>query len=540
MATSVSKSLLILTGLMVWTLSGAQTGMVVNSQDTRSETGKFSASLESNSICYFNDAGLGVTDPEDKFGSNSYLKMDYVKGRISAGLQIEGYMPALYGFEMGQQPDSRKLFLASKYIRWENDMFSFHVGDIYDQMGNGLIFRTYEDRNLGFNNSLEGFQTSMNLNNWFTVKGTVGRPRLYTSYADSWVRGATAAVYLNEIFGWDGILLGLEGNFLNRYESLENGGLVDFASLGMESGSMNSCSAALNFAWNGLTFKAEYAAKSKDLYSVNATSAHKGAAIYSEATYGTGRFSAAAHFRILDHMGTMSSLYGNGTGNSLSYLPALTRQYHYMLANLNPYQVNTRGEWAMQLDLFYTVRKSRNQYWIFRANASSATTIDGTQTDNGSKRLLWLDVNADAECHWMKQLKTTFLYSRQQWSPSHGFQEGTYTSNIFVVDAQYKINSRNTVRGEVQYLQSKDYERDWIAGLAEYTFAPSWSVYATEMYNLGETKKHYYTAGVSWSKGKTRIQLSYGRNRAGYICSGGVCRYSPAYTGVNLLLTSVF
>ena len=318
MATSVSKSLLILTGLMVWTLSGAQTGMVVNSQDTRSETGKFSASLESNSICYFNDAGLGVTDPEDKFGSNSYLKMDYVKGRISAGLQI--------GFEMGQQPDSRKLFLASKYIRWENDMFSFHVGDIYDQMGNGLIFRTYEDRNLGFNNSLEGFQTSMNLNNWFTVKGTVGRPRLYTSYADSWVRGATAAVYLNEIFGWDGILLGLEGNFLNRYESLENGGLVDFASLGMESGSMNSCSAALNFAWNGLTFKAEYAAKSKDLYSVNATSAHKGAAIYSEATYGTGRFSAAAHFRILDHMGTMSSLYGNGTGNSLSYLPALTRQ----------------------------------------------------------------------------------------------------------------------------------------------------------------------------------------------------------------------
>ena len=233
MATSVSKSLLILTGLMVWTLSGAQTGMVVNSQDTRSETGKFSASLESNSICYFNDAGLGVTDPEDKFGSNSYLKMDYVKGRISAGLQIEGYMPALYGFEMGQQPDSRKLFLASKYIRWENDMFSFHVGDIYDQMGNGLIFRTYEDRNLGFNNSLEGFQTSMNLNNWFTVKGTVGRPRLYTSYADSWVRGATAAVYLNEIFGWDGILLGLEGNFLNRYESLENGGLVDFAALGM-------------------------------------------------------------------------------------------------------------------------------------------------------------------------------------------------------------------------------------------------------------------------------------------------------------------
>ncbi|MGN1216126.1 MAG: DUF6029 family protein [Candidatus Cryptobacteroides sp.] len=537
---SARKSIVILAGLMVWTLSGAQTGSVVNTILSGLDPGKFSASLESNNIGYFNDAGLGVAAPEDRFGSNSYLKMDYVKGRISAGMQIEGYMPALYGFEIGQQRDARKIFLASKYVRWDGDMFTFHVGDIYDQMGNGLIFRTYEDRNLGFNNSLEGFMASMNINNWFTVKGMMGRPRLYTSYADSWVRGATASVSLNEIFGWRGILLNIEGNFLNRYESLDKEGVLDLVALGVESPNLNSCSAALNFSWKGLSLKAEYASKGKDLYSVSAQSAHRGAAIYSEATYGTGRFSASAHFRILDHMGTLSTLYGNGTGNSLSYLPALTRQYHYMLANLNPYQVNTRGECAMQLDLFYMLRKSRSQYWIFRANGSSATTIDGQQTDDGSRRLLWMDINADAECHWNRQVKTTFLYSRQSWSPSHGFMDGTYTSNIFVADAQYKIDKRNSVRAEVQYLYSKDYERDWIAGLAEYSFAPQWSVYATEMYNLGETKKHYYTAGVSWSKGKTRIQLGYGRNRAGYVCSGGVCRYSPAYTGVNLLVTSVF
>ena len=118
--------------------------------------------------------------------------------------------------------------------------------------------------------------------------------------------------------------------------------------------------------------------------------------------------------------------------------------------------------------------------------------------------------------------------------------DGDYVSNIFVADVQYKFSKRHALRGEMQYLQSKDYEGDWVAGLLEMTIAPHWNIYVSDMYNAGLTHKHYYTAGASWSKGATRIQLSYGRNRAGYVCSGGVCRYTPAYTGLNLMLTSSF
>ena len=60
------------------------------------------------------------------------------------------------------------------------------------------------------------------------------------------------------------------------------------------------------------------------------------------------------------------------------------------------------------------------------------------------------------------------------------------------------------------------------------------------MYNNGETDIHYYNGGFSYTRNRTRLQLSYGRNRAGYLCSGGVCRHTPAYTGVNLMLTSSF
>ena len=51
---------------------------------------------------------------------------------------------------------------------------------------------------------------------------------------------------------------------------------------------------------------------------------------------------------------------------------------------------------------------------------------------------------------------------------------------------------------------------------------------------------HYYQVGGSFTHNSLRVQLSYGRNRAGYVCSGGVCRFQPAYTGVNLALTLSF
>ncbi|EKC50327.1 hypothetical protein LEA_17942, partial [human gut metagenome] len=91
-----------------------------------------------------------------------------------------------------------------------------------------------------------------------------------------------------------------------------------------------------------------------------------------------------------------------------------------------------------------------------------------------------------------------------------------------------------------------DYEGDWVAALVEFNMVPHWSFFVSDMYNLDETeansftKTNYYSAGFSYLKNRTRIQLSYGRNRAGYVCSGGACRYMPAYTGLNLVITSSF
>ena len=113
-------------------------------------------------------------------------------------------------------------------------------------------------------------------------------------------------------------------------------------------------------------------------------------------------------------------------------------------------------------------------------------------------------------------------------------------SHIVVADLLYKWTPKLSSRLELQYLSTKNDQGDWMAALLEVSFAPHWSVFGSEMWNHGGTKLHYYNAGVSFSMKNIRLAAGYGRYKAGFICSGGVCRPIPAYTGANLSLNISF
>lgn len=530
--------------------------------------GYMTIGLESNNILYVNDAKLGTTYPS-KFGSNDYLKLDYVNGRFSVGVQGEAYLPALQGYDdlRNNGFDKPKVMLASKYIQWQDANYSVMVGDVYDQFGNGLIFRSFEDRQLGINNSIEGGRVTATFGNIVSVKALFGRPRLYSSangysrgwigsqYARSTVGGADLSVSLSDIIGSEELMMSIEGSYVNRRERLDrelngmNYGTDYFPYFELTSPDLNMYSARLNLDYKGFTLRGEYAGKGKDISSGAVLGkAAKGSAVLAELGYNVGGLSVSAQVRRLEMMGTSLSLYGNlgVMGNTLNYLPALTRQHTYMLAALNPCQMNAEGELAVQADIYYTLRskQSRQRYWNFHANYSTAYTLKAYQTASGKRELLWSDLNVDVERQWNKQWKTTLMFSRQEWNTSHGqgpaLPSTTFASNIFVGDVMYKINKKFSLRMEAQYLLSNDFEGDWVAGLVEFNVAPHWSVFFSDMYNLGTTKTNYYNGGLSFTHNRTRVQVSYGRNRAGYVCSGGVCRYQPAYTGVNLMLTTSF
>ncbi len=500
--------------------------------------GVISGSLESNNIIYFNDKALSTPAPEDHFGANDYLKVDYTVDRFSAGIQFETYLPALQGYEIGQYGKEYKVLVPMIFAQWQDKSYSVTVGNMYEQFGNGLIFRSFEDRQLGFNNSILGARVTYSLGDYFAVKAIYGRPRLYTNYQTGWAGGADLSLSLGDMFGMTKGALFVEGSYVNRYEKVGNVAADNL---------LNMYSARLNFDYSGFTFRGEYVGKGKDC----TQRGNKGWAGYGEVGWAGKGFSFTGSARALSYMLTPLAADGAGTGNTLNFLPAMTRQYTYMLANLNPYQVNAEGEIGGQVDFYYTYRSKSNRYryWNFHANYSTYYTLRHDQSKSGNRERLWQDFNVDVTRQWSKKLKTTVLYSFQEWNPTHGYHHRTYVSNIFVADVQYKFDRKKSLRVEAQYLLSGEYEGDWVAGLVEFNLAPKWSFFVSDMYNLGRTdkngvfkgtEKNYYSVGGSYTIQRVRIQLSYGRNRAGFICSGGVCRYSPEYNGINIALTASF
>ena len=575
------KKFLLLLGVAVATVFAVEEA----SAQIKAGEGQVSIALESNNSYYAPDKKLeeiGLVVPEKRvrgdFGSNDYLKVDYNIGRFSAGVQVDGYLPAMYGYDFYDycQRDSKLNMFLTKYVQWEDANWGVRLGDIYDQFGSGLIFRAYEDRALGFNNSLAGGRAYYNFNNMVNVKVIAGLPRLYDVRSKSAIWGGDLSLSISDMAGWYDGVVALEGSYVGRYQKdasvkfpVENGMFK-----GVEDDVINMVSGRLNFEYAGFSLRGEYVAKlNEDIYNPTKDAA-KGNAVTLDLGYNIGRFSASASFRRMENMTTFIEYrpMGIGGGNSMNYVPLLTRQHTYSLANLNPYRgssVHTGGEVGGQIDLYYSLRnpKARGKYWNFHANFSMFNSLDHYNPMAGGDmegRNVWIDFNFDVERQWNKQVKSTFFYSFQRWDEEINHYDGAHAhycaSHIFVGDVTYKINKKHSMRFELQYLASNDYEGDWVAATIEYNLAPKFSFYVSDMWNCEKMQDgaygnyymnintyeydhellHYYQVGASFTHKSFRAQLSYGRNRAGYVCSGGVCRFQPAYTGVNLALTLSF
>jgi len=85
---------------------------------------------------------------------------------------------------------------------------------------------------------------------------------------------------------------------------------------------------------------------------------------------------------------------------------------------------------------------------------------------------------------------------------------------------------------------------DWAAAMLEYNIAPKWFFSVMDEYNYGnpeeDMKLHYYSVAFAFVKNVTRVSVSYGRQREGLLCVGGVCRQVPASNGLSLTFSSSF
>ena len=508
----------------------------VSAQDKGYLTGSF----ETTDHIYVADETNRFSPMGDSFGSNNYLKLDYYNGKFSAGLQTEAYAPVLIGYP----DDLSKFALSNIYASWQDEDFQITAGTFYEQFGSGLLFRSWEDRVLGLNNAVLGARFAYNYEDKVSFRALWGMPRLGMEFSDTQVRGADLSVSLSRLIGLDDIVLSVEGSVLNRYAKIglaaeEAGGKPN--TLGF--------SGRVNFDMNGFFVKGEYVDLGKKLVAM--TPKHGNAQLVELGYNGRG-LGVTFTGRRLEWMGQNISSNSISSANLISYVPAMSTQYTYMLTTLHPYnpQVGDEstymfnsGEIGGQLDAFYNFRRGTKIGGKrgMKVHANFSTYYTNAQEGSfGFGNLLFRDFSFDVEKQWTKQFKMVLLYSMQEYNPTYGQYKTTWLSNIVVADLLYKWTPAFSTRLELQYLATHEDKKDWMAALLEVNFAPHWSIWGSDMYNHGSTKMHYYNAGVSYSKGRTRLALGYGRYKDGFICSGGVCRQIPAYTGANFSITTSF
>jgi len=227
------------------------------------------------------------------------------------------------------------------------------------------------------------------------------------------------------------------------------------------------------------------------------------------------------------------------------------------------------GEGGLQAEVSYNFEEGSflggEHGMIVNLNGSIVKSTDSTRIDKHTydynffsigERLYFHDVNLDITKKFTDKFKLGFtafnaIYDRDQIEG--GFKSGKVYSTGIILDATYRINDKNSIRTEFQHLWvAQDsvplitdvYNGSWAQLLVEYTIAPKFFITVLDQWNYGnefeEKQSHYPTFNFAYIFGATRLSLGYGRQRAGLLCVGGICRPVPASNGMNLSVTSSF
>lgn len=520
-------------------------------------TSSFSVGFESNSQYYMDDAVTGVFDKEYRFRSNNFLKTEYTYNGFTLGVQAESYLPKhLLNFSPNLD---QKINLATYFASYTADKWDMTLGYFYGQFGNGLIFRSWEDRQLGINNALRGVKVSFRPTERIAFTALHGKQRVGFKLSEGSITGLDSNFDLSS--DNTGFQVGL--SFINRHQDIVHTN-PEF------SPDTQAYSYRAQFSKNNFYTNIEGAFKSKDaLVESNVVyedNLFYGNALLLEMGYSKKGFGLTTTLRRLENMSFYTDREASGNlynEQIVNYIPGLTKQHDYLLANLYVYQAqpilspNSKqaGEIGGQVDLYYKFKKKSllggkygtklafNISSWYGLDAQYNTEFKRAKVNFGPDELYYRDISMEIRKKFSKKLSGITMFSNSYYNK--GVIEGEeidVNASLFVVEATYKFTKKQSVRVEAQHLWEKEDMKNWAAGTLEYNVNTHLSFFANDMYNYGneDAPNHYYNLGGSYAVNRSRFAMSYGRTRGGLLCVGGVCRTVPPATGLTFNITTSF
>ena len=501
-----------------------------------------------------------IPEEDEKIGTGTYSDWGLTNSKyVDAGARLEFTEFPLPGFE----PDFKGWGVPHIYVKGKLKGVDITAGDFYDQFGSGFVFRTYEERSLGIDNSLRGARVNVTGLKGVSFKVLGGLQRRYWDWSkDSWVGGADLELNLEQYSARmrdKNITWMVGGSYVLKHEKDEDI-VVPGTNYRLNLPEMVSAfDVRSRFQKGDYSLLAEYAWKSQDPSFDNGYIYHRGNALMLSGSYSRRGMSALLQVKRSEDMAYRSQRSMNGNSVFINNMPAFAYQHTYALAALYPYATQAAGgEWAFQGEVGYNFARRTplgGKYGTkLKVNFSHVRSLDKEDVDAavgtslyGTKgykskffkvggETYYQDINVQMEKKLTKAFKLNLMYMNQRFNDAVIRQEdnGMIKSHIAVAEGKYQFNNKLTLRAEAQYLATKQDEGDWTYGLLELSVLPYFMFTVSDMWNNGESNVHYYMGSVTFNYKAHRLMAGYGRTRAGYNCSGGVCRYVPATRGFQM------
>jgi hypothetical protein len=510
---------------------------------------------------YFEDSLMGAPKVDEKIRMNAFANINYSWQDFTVGMRFESYQKALLGYDPGYQGND----IAYRFASYTRDNLEVTLGNFYEQFGSGLILRSYEERTLGVDNAMDGIRLLFRPMDGITLKGLIGQQRLFFGRGPGVVRAFDAEANLNQAVAalsespniW---ILGASA--VSKYQQ-------DLDPLFHLPENVASFAGRLSFSRSAFNISSEFAYKVNDPSSDNNFIYKDGTALTLSSSWSVKGVGLLLRGKRIDNMGFRSDRAETGNNLHINYLPPMTRQHVYSLTGMYPYATQPNGEMGLMAELTFrlpsqtliggpfgsTVTMNYSIANSIHRSAINDTIAIGQRGTKGYQSSFFKagdvkyfeDFNIEINRRFSRELRGvfTFAYITYNQDIIEGYvDKGIVHANVVVADFTRRLANRRSLRWELQHLATAQDRGNWAMAMLEYNIAARWFFGISDQYNYGNENSamriHYYMLNAGFAKNANRFSLSYGKQRQGVVCVGGICRQVPASNGFLLSVTSSF
>lgn len=514
--------------------------------------------FQSNANIFLRDSQIGAANipqyDHQIFGGEAWLNLNASYAGFNGGIRFDLFNNSNLLNPQGSYTDQG---IGQWYITKSVNKLDLSAGHIYDQIGTGIIYRAYEERTQLIDNALIGVAAKMNFTPDWNLRGFFGKQRnLFSSYRSS-IKGLAFNGFYQpkgDSVNWS---ISPGAGFINRTLSSEMAEEL----LGIVAGyepvdqfipfyNTNAFTVFNTLNYKNLSWYIETAFKPKDIYfdptairslprgnsTLGKLVSKEGYVFYSSlsGTIQSLGFTLEAKKTLgMDFRAEPLLSLNKGL---INFIPPMARINTYRLNALYYPATQFLSEMAYQVDLKYAL----GDHWNFGVNYSDIR-------DHSFKNQLYNEIYGE------------IIYKKDDsWQLTAGVQHQLYNIAVYYgetgeenvntitpfAELLYKFNRKTSIRVESQYMNNKTDIGSWVNGVVEIGYAPHFLFEISDMYNTQPTKGkkalHYPALGIVYTDGPTRFGVRYVKQIEGIVCSGGICRLEPAFSGIRASINTTF